>query len=85
VSRSKSQKRVLQSGHTGLVPRCVEIHAFSFYGAKTEPRRTLNSRADSEDLGQFNLRSLLAAAFSIVFKNERDLVAFIQRPDTRAL
>src|SRR5262245_17551877 len=42
-----------------------EMHAFSFCGAKAEPRRTLNSRANSEPLDQLNLRSLLAAGFSV--------------------
>ena len=51
----------------GASLRLLDIHAFTSRGDKEEPRSTLNSRAISETLGQFNLRSLLAAAFSVVF------------------
>jgi hypothetical protein len=56
----------------GIVSRSVSRapcgdHDCTFYGAKTEARRTLNCRANNKYLGQLNLRSLLAAAFSVVF------------------
>jgi hypothetical protein len=82
MSRSKlvEERTTLRAHAFGAALRLVERTA-----ARAQLSCNFSDYLWSDYLGQLNLPSLFAAAFSVVFQNERDFVAFIQRPDTRAL